>query len=442
MDLRSEYTKTQRDITDKLDILKKMRKTCERQKRLPTDAEADNANKMLSEIDKLEERQAEIEAMPDAESEYKTPIDSARDNARTTYNVGYEARNFNQEKRFSDLYGKGKNPYEWRDKEANFYQALFSGRFHPELTKRAMNEGIPSDGGFLVPIQYSKDIHNVALENEIILPRCQVQPMTTNEIRLPAMEIGDHSSNLFGGFTASWTAEAGTLTDANPKARMMELNAKKLTGFIRASNELISDMNGPERLSQIAGKGLGFYRDAAFIGGTGAGQPQGLMSAACRIEVEKETGQAADTIVLENLNKMLSRLYQGGFKNAVWIVSQTALPQLLQLSLSVGTGGSASLVMSERDGIYKIYGKEVIFSEHMEEVGTAGDILLTDLSQYIVGLKEEIRVDVSPHLYFDTDEIAMRLISRIDGQSLWGEALTLKGSGTTVSPVISLAERV
>jgi HK97 family phage major capsid protein len=421
-----------KELDQKLDILKFIRKKCGNENRSLTDSENKESKKLLAEIEELGRLSS---GPPDI-----TPV--GNNGGRNKANrVGYEARSHAQEKRFSDLYGTGRNEYEWRDPEANFYQALFSGRFHPELTKRAMSEGVPSDGGFLVPIQYSKDIHNVALESEIILPRAQVQPMTSNEIKLPAMEIGDHSANLFGGFTATWKPELGTLTQANPKARMMTLQTNKLTGFVRASNELISDMNGPEKLTEITGKGLGFYRDAAFISGSGAGQPQGLLNASCKIEVSKETGQSADTIILENLNSMLSRLYMGGFKNSVWIVSQTALPQLLTLSLAVGTGGSASLVMTEQNGEYKIFGRPVIFSEHMEEVGTAGDIILTDLSQYVVGLKEELRIDLSGHVFFETDELAMRLISRLDGQSLWDEPLTLKGSGTTVSPIITLAER-
>ncbi len=154
--------------------------------------------------------------------------------------------------------------------KASFFQAALSGRFHPDLTQRAMNEGTPSDGGFLVPIEYSKNIHTVALENEIILPRCQIIPMISNEIRLPAMEIGSHVASLFGGFTASWKAEASTLTQANPKARQMTLNANKLVGFCRLSNELVQDMNGTKRITDICGKGLAFYRDAAYITGSGA----------------------------------------------------------------------------------------------------------------------------------------------------------------------------
>ncbi len=441
MDLRHEYQTAQNKIDSKLATLKKMRETCERQKRLPNDRERETAEKILAEIDTLEARQKEIMANGGNDSDPPDKPAPGEPGETRDLNHGYQKRNHNQDKKFSSLFGKGRNDYRWKDKESHFIQALCSGRYHPELTKRAMTEGTPSSGGFLVPVEYSKDIFNVALENMEILPRCQVIPMAHHELRLPAMEIGDHSSNLFGGFTASWTAEAGTISDANPKVRSMALTANKLTGLIRASNELISDMNGPDSLAEIIGKGMGWYVEDSLINGSGVGRPQGFLNAACKIEVAKETGQTADTIVLENLNKMLARLYQGGFKNAVWVVSQTALPQLLQLSLTVGTGGSASLVMTEANGVYKIYGKKVIFSEHMEEVGTAGDIALVDLSQMVVGQNEELRLDISEHTYFTTDELAMRLIARLDAQCLWNESLTMKGSGTTVGPIITLAAR-
>jgi len=62
-------------------------------------------------------------------------------------------------------------------------------------------------------------------------------------------------------------------------------------------------------------------------------------------------------------------------------------------------------------------------------------------SQYICGLREEMRISLSPHLYFTTDEGAARLIERHDGQRLWDEALTLEVSSTEVSPFVTLAKR-
>jgi HK97 family phage major capsid protein len=293
-------------------------------------------------------------------------------------------------------------------------------------------------------VEYAKDIHNVALEDEIVLPRAYVLPMNSGTIRIPAMAIGDHSSSLYGGFIGTWKGETSALTEANPTVRQMELNANKLTGFIRYSNELFEDMPavGERQLKQICGRGLGWYRDAAYISGTGAGQPLGLINNSCKIEVSAEAGQAAASIVYENLTNMLSRLYPGGYKNAVWICHTSTVPSLLELSQSVGTGGSAVKVMTEDgSGKFRMLGLDVVFSEKGSVLGTAGDIILADLTTYVCGVSEELRIDTSQHVYFASDEGAMRLISRIDGQSLWSEALTLKDGSTTVSPIITLETR-
>ncbi len=335
------------------------------------------------------------------------------------------------------------NAIEWRDKNTSFFEALFSGRHHPELTKRAMSESAPTDGGFLVPVEYAEKIHAVALETELIMPRAFVQPMRSNECKLPGMNIGDHSSNLYGGFTASYKVEAATLSEANPKTRQMTLNAKKLTGFLRFSNELLADIpNGEGQILDICGKGLAWYRDKAFLKGSGAGEPQGILNASCLIEVPKEAGQGASTIVYENLTNMMARMYAGSFANSVWIVHQTAIPQLLSLSMTIGTGGDHIPVMKELSGQFSILTRPVVFTEKTEVLGQRGDILLCDLSQYVVGLREGMRIDTSQHVYFSTDEAAARLIERHDGQPLWNEALTLQDGATTVSPFVVLAERV
>ena len=436
-------------IQEKLALLSEMRSRCIEEKRLPTTNESKEANNILKQIDDLEKRQKEIEdniVLPEPD---KTPIDTrypegykpasayARDAGRP-----YTIRTAADRKDYRSLYGVDDSEFRWTDRESTFFQALFSGRYHPDLTKRAMNETVPSSGGFLVPVEYSEKIHNVSLENELVMPKATVIPMKSNAIKLPAVEIGDHSSNLYGGFTASYKAEAATLTEANPTARQMELNLNKLTGFLRFSNELMQDApNGEQQILDICGKGLAWYRDKAFLKGTGAGQPLGILNSGCLLAQAKETGQAADSIVYENLTGMLGKLYPGSFNNSVWICHQSTIPALLGLSQSVGTGGSTYPVLQESSGKFKMLTRPCIFTEKTEPLGDQGDILLADFSQYIVGLRAEMRIDLSQHVYFTTDEGAARLIERHDAQPLWGEALTLEDGSTEVSPFVTLAER-
>lgn len=354
---------------------------------------------------------------------------------------GNGLRGPSDKKDYQSLHGS-RNQVAWKDKETNFFEAVFSGRHHPGLIKNAMSESVPSDGGFLVPTELSTLIHNVSLENEIVMPRCFVQPMISNEIGVPAMTIGDHSSNLFGGFTASYTGETDTIDENSPKTRAMVLNAKKLTGMIRFSAELAEDIpGGMNQIINICGKGLSWYRDKSFLKGSGAGQPLGILNANCTIEVEKESGQVADSIAYENLTKMMGRLHPGCFSNAVWICQVSAIPQLLELSIAIGTGGSHIPVMSESDGTFKILTRPVIFTEKTEKLGDRGDIILADFSQYVVGLRGEMRFDQSIHAHFTTDELLARLIERHDGMPLWDSPLTIEDGVTTVSPFVTLEAR-
>ena len=73
--------------------------------------------------------------------------------------------------------------------------------------------------------------------------------------------------------------------------------------------------------------------------------------------------------------------------------------------------------------------------------GDKRDVMLVDFSQYVVGLRSEMRFDQSIHVGFSTDEILARLIERHDGQPLWNSALTLADGTTQVSPFICLAAR-
>lgn len=354
---------------------------------------------------------------------------------------GYALHGPGEAKDYCSLFGAG-NGYQWPDKETNFFQAMFSGRFHPGLIKAHMSETVPSEGGFLIPQEQAARIHAVSLENEIVQPRCYVQPMGSNSIKIPAMVIGDHSTALFGGFTASYTAEAGTINENSPKARAMELNAKKLTGLIRFTSELNADTpGGMGQIETLCGKGLAWYRDKAFLKGTGAGQPLGILNAGCTLVVSKETGQKADTIVYENLTKMMSRMFAGSFANSVWVCHQTTIPQLLTLSLAVGTGGNAIPVMTESNGEFKILTRPVLFTEKTEPLGDEGDIMLCDFSQYVVGLRSGMTFETSIHVHFQTDELLSRIIERHDGQPLWDAPLTLEDGTTTVSPFVTLAAR-
>ena len=118
------------------------------------------------------------------------------------------------------------------------------------------------------------------------------------------------------------------------------------------------------------------------------------------------------------------------------------MPQLLETSIELIDGVSAAHVpvLSMQNGKQFLLGREIVFSEHLPQVGTEGDILLVDLSSYVVGLAKEISIDRSSHIYFDTDQTAFRAIVRVDAQSKLASTITAS-NGATLSWCVSLQTR-
>jgi len=341
---------------------------------------------------------------------------------------------------YRSLFGANLAADGWKSSR-DWLRATCSGRYDPAL--RAVSEGGPSEGGFLVPSEFTAEVHDVALEEEIVLPRARVEPMGSDTKKVNAVEIGSHASHLYGGVTAYWTGEAGALTETSPKFRQLELVAKKLTVMMLFSSEWGEDApNGQQTLGRLAGGALGWYRDRVHLKGTGAGQPLGILNAPCLITVSKETAQLAATLQYENLAKMLARLHPACWKNSIWVIHPTLIPSLLTLGVTIGTGGIFYPTLREDSGQFSMLSRPVIFSEKMNVAGAKGDILLADFGQYVCGLRRELRFDTSLGPHFSTDQVDARLIYRGDGMPMWDSALTLADGTTTVGPFITLEARI
>ena len=190
---------------------------------------------------------------------------------------------------------------------------------------------------------------------------------------------------------------------------------------------------------------MGFKFDDAIINGTGAGQPLGILNAGCLVSVAKETGQAATTIVYENIKKMYARLWSRSRPNMRWFINQETLPELMSMAQPVGTGGAPVwLPAGGASGkpYDTLFGRPVTEIEQAQALGTVGDIMLADLSQYLCIEKGGLQSASSIHVQFVTDEQVFRFVARIDGQPLWNAALTpYKGTSSTLSPFVALATR-
>jgi HK97 family phage major capsid protein len=221
----------------------------------------------------------------------------------------------------------------------------------------------------------------------------------------------------------------------------VELRARKLAILAKASNEILADgLRFDAQISNALVEATAWNLDRAFLTGTGAGCPRGVLNDPALIVVDPEEGQDADTIIYANLVEMLARLHPRCVPNSVWLFNTDAIPNLLTLSIDLGIAGQHIPVMSQSNGQFTILTRPVLFSEKLPVLGDEGDALLVDFSQYGIGLRRDLVLERSGHVYFTTDELAFRGIVRIDGSGLWSGPYTPL-NGSSLSWCVTLGAR-
>lgn len=310
-----------------------------------------------------------------------------------------------------------------------------------------LSETVPADGGFLVQQDFSTVLLEQTFATGLLPGRCRRIPIsgTANSIKLPGVDETSRSSTRFGGILAYWLDEAGTKQSSKPKFRQITLDLKKLIGLVYATDELLQDAAALEAFVRRGfASEFGFRMDDAIINGNGAGQPLGILNAGCLVTVSKEAGQAADTVLTENIVKMYARMFPSSVPNAVWLVNQAVLPQLYTMSLSVGTGGGPVFMPAgglSQSPYNTLMGRPVIVMEQCSALGDAGDIIFADLNGYLLAEKGGIQSDMSIHVAFTTDQTAFRFVLRTDGQPERASALTPYKGSDDLSHFVTLEAR-
>jgi HK97 family phage major capsid protein len=311
-----------------------------------------------------------------------------------------------------------------------------------------LHESVGSDGGFLVQTDQQTQIRQRVYSQGNILSRVTRIPISANSNGIKLFGIDETSradGSRYGGIRSYWTAEGGLKLDSKPKFREMDMRLHKIAALVYATDELLQDTTALEAwIQERLPDELRFKAEDAILTGTGAGMPLGIFNSGAAITVSKEVGQAAGTIVFENIVNMWSRLYAPSRSNAVWLVDQSAESQLYTMSLAIGAGGIP--VYMPAGGISgapfsTLFGRPIIPVEYLSQVGTKGDIVLADLSQYVVIDKGDVQSASSMHVRFLYDEMVFRFVYRIDGQPEWNSPLTPKNSGPTLSPFVVLETR-
>lgn len=336
------------------------------------------------------------------------------------------------------------------------------GRQDPRLVIAAgptgMNEGVGSEGGFLVQTDFQNTLLDDLYAGGDLLKLINTIPIGPNSNGISMNGIDETSranGSRAGGILAYWTGEAQLKVASQPKFRSLKMELDKLTGLCYATDELLQDTTALESwIKEAFNTEFTFKLEDAIINGTGAGMPLGILNSGAVVTVAKETSQPNGTINAMNIIKMWSRLPARSRKNAVWLINGDVEPQFSTFSLAVtNVAGTENVAALPAYGINytppglngnqyaTLQGRPVIPTEYNNTLGGVGDIILFDPTQYLAIDKGPTQSASSVHVRFVYDETVFRFVYRFNGQPKWRTARTPYKGSLSISPFVTLAAR-
>lgn len=305
------------------------------------------------------------------------------------------------------------------------------GSIDPRLIANAPStwgsEGVGADGGFAVPPDFRTQIIQKVMGEDSLLSLTDQNPVSGNSLTFPADETTPWQSS--GGIQAYWENEGGQKTQSKPQLTEKTVKANKVIALVPLTDELLED--APAMASYVNRKApekINFKVNDAIINGTGVGQPLGILNSAGTIVVPAESGQAADSVVFQNILSMWGRLTPAARRNARWIANPDIEQQLMGMSFP-GTGTAVPVYLPP-GGLSgapyaTLLGRPITVTEASPALGDAGDLILGDMSTYLSVVKSGgIRQDVSIHVWFDYDITAFRFVLRVGGQPWWNSEIS------------------
>lgn len=323
---------------------------------------------------------------------------------------------------------------------ANSYGQSVDARLKPLAVKAplGLNESVPSQGQFLlqptISSEFLKPIHEEGVFSRMV-KRLPVGGNSNSGWINGADETSRANGSRWGGVQAYWRAEASQVTATKPKFRRVnwELNAVEALMYI--TDEQLQDASMTAEIARLsAAEELMFKVNDAILNGDGVGKPKGILNSGALISVSRA---ATSAIANADVLNMWQRLHPANRANSAWFVNSEAEPQLDQLYLTSSL--EARYITYGVDGVMRIKGRPVFVTEYNAALGTAGDILLADMNDYLLWEKGGIQSSANPWIQWLTSEQAFKFTYRVDGQPATYSAITpFKGSNTQ-SPYVTLA---
>lgn len=268
--------------------------------------------------------------------------------------------------------------------------------------QRDLSESSGASGGFIVPVSYQTTI--VKKLNELMFIRRLSKNLTTKS-----------TTNIPISGTVpvfDWIDEKGAYPQVTSSFGSVQLEAHKLGGILKVSEELLEDsfINLESYIIELMTDGLALAQEDAFLNGDGTKKPNGLTKS--EVGLTLASANAITDVEIIDFFYSLKPRYRVG---ASWIVSDGFEKALRKLKDTNGQFLWQPAISADKPNT--LLGKPIYTSEFMAELGSGTvPAVFGNLSYYTIADRGEISMQRLNELYAGTGQIGFKVNSRVDGE--------------------------
>ena len=292
----------------------------------------------------------------------------------------------------------------------SFVSYLRTGVIDKILQRDALNETTAEQGGVLVPTILQSKIREKLSELSVIRKIATVQKSSSNQIIPVFDEIGDFK----------WIDEMGAFDEVGAKFSTLSIEAYKLGGIIKISEELLQDniSNVESFIVRKAAEKVAKTEEEAFLRGDGNKKPSGLINATKDFKLASNNGLTSNDVIDAFFS--LDSAYR---KNASWLVGDEFMKALYKLVDN--DGRPLWLPALSEKGQDTILGKKVVYCSAMDGFGS-GKIpaFFGDFSFYEIWDRSNMSFTRLNELYSANDLIGIKVRLRLDAKLMDTSAVT------------------
>ena len=248
-------------------------------------------------------------------------------------------------------------------------------RMPPDEVK-ALTVAVDATAGFLAPETFATELIKLLVQFSPIRQYARVITVGASEIKYPRRTAST---------VATWTGEIANRTTSQPAYEQILLTPHELATYTDVSTALLEDsvFDIENELASELAESFGSAEGAAFISGTGTGQPKGLLAAGS-IPNEVKTGVAADFPAANPADKILDLFHAlpgVHAQNAAWLMNRNTLATVRKWKDAQGR----YLVVDPltASAATTLIGRPIVEAVDMPNVGAAtSPIIFGDLQGY------------------------------------------------------------